>query len=111
MEDNDEENSPNSVSAILLKFRKVFHDKSMKALTEAFLELIGGVYKKSSDSPKMISNCKSLNLIEFKMAVMKSYKDMFSYKEIKDIFSFLDTTRDGRVDLKEFLTGIRVSIS
>lgn len=98
-----------SVSSLIVKFRKIFPDKSINALTACFLHLITGVNRKLSDSQKKAIDHKSLNLIEFKVTLIKNYRDKFTFSEIKDIFLFFDVNKNGRVELAEFVSGIRVS--
>ena len=109
MEIDEEIVSPCLITSLMVKFRKLFPDKSMKALTECFLQIIDGVYFRTSQSSKSISHQRSLNLIEFKMVILKKFKGKFAFSEIQDIFAFLDTNRNGRVELDEFVYGIRVS--
>jgi hypothetical protein len=96
------------LDVIILKMRKNFPDKSRKALIKAFSRLIAAVYKKASDSANIITNYKSLNLIEFKIAIAKNFKGKLVLSEIKEIFDFFDSNKNGRVELEEFITGIRV---
>jgi hypothetical protein len=102
----DDENF--GLDLIVQKMRKIFPDKSRKGLSKAFSRLIAAVYKKASDSANIITNYKSLNLIEFKIAIAKNFKGKLVLSEIKEIFSFFDSNKNGRVELEEFINGIRV---
>ena len=106
---NGSSNSPSYSS--IAKLRELFPDKTKSVLTAAFIQLIHGVYNRESDKAKILSNHNSLNLIEFKIAIMKKYKDKFLFSEIKDIFLYLDADRTGRVLCDQFVTGIRVRLS
>ena len=101
----------NSSNSSIAKLRELFPDKTRNVLATAFVQLIHYVYNRESDKAKILSNHNSLNLIEFKIATMKKYKDKFLFSEIKDIFLYLDVERTGRVLCDEFVTGIRVRIS
>ena len=94
----------------IAKLREMFPDKGKRVLAEAFVQLIHYVYNRESDKAKILSNHNSMNLIEFKIATMKKYKDRFLFSEIKDIFLYLDVDRTGRVLCDQFVTGIRVRL-
>lgn len=101
---------PSPISSLITKFRKNFPDKSTSALTSCFLHLITGVNRKLSECQGNVIDHQSLNLIEFKVTIIKNYKDKFSFSEIKDIFLFIDTNKNGRVGLEEFVFAVRVSL-
>ena len=57
------------------------------------------------------SFCKSLSLVEFKISVFKNIAtEKFSVVEVKELFTFMDTNKNGRLERDEFIAGIRVSI-
>jgi Ca2+-binding EF-hand superfamily protein len=95
----------NQDQALLQDFRKLFNDKSKKALQKAFVQL-GSVVYSSGGSIKL-----SFNLMEFKIALYKNYKHVFNFEQIKRIFLLLDANGSGRIEFDEFADGIRVSIS
>ena len=101
---------PSSINSLIAKLRKNFPDKSISALTACFLHLITGVNRRLSESQKKIIDHQSLNLIEFKVTIIKNYRDKFSFSDIKHIFLFMDINKNGRVELQEFVSAIRVSL-
>lgn len=111
MEGDEESISPCLISSLMVKFRKLFPDKSMDALTNYYIQIIDSINFRTSQSSKSNSNSnqKSLDLSDFKTAILKHYKGKFDFNEIKGIFTFLDTNRNGRVEVEEFVYGIRVS--
>jgi hypothetical protein len=90
------------IEILMGRFRKLFSDKSKRALQNVFVKLGSTVYA-SGGSIK-----KSFNLMEFKVALYKNYKQVFNFEEIKKIFYHLDTNGNGRVEFEEFADGIRV---
>mmetsp|Transcript_35862 Transcript_35862/g.33965 ORF Transcript_35862/g.33965 Transcript_35862/m.33965 type:complete len:506 (+) Transcript_35862:229-1746(+) len=108
---NSEDGEGFGLDLIIQKMRKIFPDKSRKGLIKAFSRLIAAVYKKASDSANIITNYKSLNLIEFKIAIAKNFKGKLVLSEIKEIFSFFDSNKNGRVELEEFINGIRGNLT
>ena len=55
------------------------------------------------------ANFRSLNLIEFKIAMYRFKSAGLTFEEIRRIFLWLDTSGNGRVECDEFVVGIRVS--
>ena len=47
--------------------------------------------------------------IEIKIAMVKGFETKFSLQEIKRIFERLDSDSSGRINLNEFIIGVRVS--
>ena len=99
------------IDAALRKIRKAFTDKSKKGLTKTFTELVSGDYKKTApnNTSESALESKSLTLIEFKIAILQSVTtEKFTFAEIRDLFVLFDTNKNGRLELDEFIMGIRV---
>lgn len=92
----------------VVKLRTLFQDKSKTALNAAFNEFVNKLCYRNSEKAIVVKDCNSLNLIEFKIAIMKTFRDVFLFTEVKDIFIFFDSSRTGRVQRDQFITGMRV---
>ena len=106
---------------LLDKFRSLFPDKSPTVLSNIFGEMTESVYKGKGEkeASKMSSAMKSrwgsiaakfrsLNLIEFKIAMYRFKTQQMTFEEIRRIFLWLDSSGNGRVEYDEFVAGIRV---
>lgn len=105
---------------MILKFRGLFPDKSKKELKSIFIDMTKSVYKNVGKDEKMTeisrnrwvavaTTLRSLNLIEFKIAMYRFKSAGLTFEEIRRVFIRLDTSENGRVEYDEFLAGIRVS--
>ena len=107
------------------KFRDLFDDKSHAKLKSHFIEMTNNIYQnekesKSKDSKMsnaaknrwgtLAASMRSLNLIEFKIAMHRFQNCGLSFDEIRRIFIFLDVSGNGRVEFDEFVTAIRVRL-
>ena len=108
--------------ALVTKFRELLPDKSPSVLSEIFFEMTNSVYKgKAKEGDKInetaaktpwgavAAKFRSLNLIEFKIAMYRFKSAGLTFEEIRRIFLWLDTSGNGRVECDEFVVGIRVS--
>ena len=104
---------------LILKFRKLFPDKSNRELKSIFIDMTMSVYKNVGKEEKMTddvrnrwgavaTSLRSLNLIEFKIAMYRFKSAGLTFEEIRRVFIYLDTSGNGRVEYNEFLAGIRV---
>ena len=109
-----------SDEVLILKFRDIFPDKSIRELKNIFIDMTNSVYKNVGKDEKMsedsrnrwgavASSLRSLNLIEFKIAMYRFKSAGLTFEEIRRVFIQLDTSGNGRVECDEFLAGIRVS--
>ena len=110
--------------ALVAKFRALLPNKSPSVLSEIFFEMTNSVYKckakegdnkpnetvKSTPWGAVAAKFRSLNLIEFKIAMYRFKSAGLTFEEIRRIFLWLDTSGNGRVECDEFVVGIRVSI-
>jgi hypothetical protein len=105
---------------LILKFRGLFPDKSRRELKNIFIDMTKSVYKNVGKDEKMTdvarnrwgavaASLRSLNLIEFKIAMYRFKSAGLTFEEIRRVFIHLDTSGNGRVEYDEFLAGIRVS--
>ena len=94
------------------RLRRVFHDKSTAALSNEFSLLANGAFKNLPGGlSESICDSKSLSLVDFKISVYKNIgTERFNVAEIKELFAYMDTNRNGRLERDEFIRGIRVSI-
>jgi hypothetical protein len=126
-----------NLDPVIYKFRSLFPDKSVKTLTNIFVEMTNSVYGKTGAGGKgkkdggggkgkekapaesagalerwgnLAANLRSMNLIEFKIAMYRYKSAGITFEEIRRIFIALDTSGNGRVELDEFLLGVRVSL-
>jgi hypothetical protein len=97
-----------STCPAVVKLRALFKDMSKVALNAAFTDFVNSVYYRDSDKAAAVKNCNSLNLIEFKIAIMKAFRDTFLFTEVKEIFVFFDSSKTGRVQRDQFILGMRV---
>lgn len=113
---------------LLLKFRSLFPDKSPAVLADLFCDMTNSVYQGKAakthgvEGYKMTEQAKnrwgsvaakfrSLNLIEFKIAMYRFRSVGLTFEEIRRIFLWLDTSGNGRVEYDEFVVGIRGELS
>lgn len=105
--------------SLILKFRGLFPDKSRRELKSIFIDMTKSVYKNVGKDEKMTevvrdrwgattAGLRSLNLIEFKIAMYRFKSAGLTFEEIRRVFIHLDTSGNGRVEYDEFLAGIRV---
>ena len=94
---------------LVARFRGLFQDKSLPALWDIFTEMTQSVYKSKSSSSSSSSTSRSLNLIEFKIAMIRFQSAKLTFEEIRRIFLWLDSSgnHNGRVEYDEFVAGIR----
>lgn len=108
-----------SEDSLIVKFRSLFPDKSKKELKIIFIDMTKSVYKNVGKDEKMSegarnrwgavsASLRSLNLIEFKIAMYRFKSAGLTFEEIRRVFIYLDTSGNGRVEYDEFLAGIRV---
>ena len=106
-------------NGLILKFRSIFPDKSRRELKNIFIDMTKSVYKNVGKDEKMsedarnrwgavAASLRSLNLIEFKIAMYRFKSAGLTFEEIRRVFIYLDTSGNGRVEYEEFLAGIRV---
>jgi Ca2+-binding EF-hand superfamily protein len=113
---------------LLLKFRGLFPEKSPAVLSDLFCDMTNSVYQGKAaktlgvEGYKMTEQAKnrwgsvaakfrSLNLIEFKIAMYRFRAVGLTFEEIRRIFLWLDTSGNGRVEYDEFVVGIRGELS
>lgn len=108
METGIEEACSRSTCPAVVKLRAQFKDMSKVALNTAFTDFVNSVYYRDSDKAQAVKNCNTLNLIEFKIAIMKAFRDTFLFTEVKEIFLFFDSSKTGRVQRDQFILGMRV---
>lgn len=117
--DSDRKMSVTSDETLILKFRDIFPDKSIRELKNIFIDMTKSVYKNVGKDEKInedsrnrwgaiASSLRSLNLIEFKIAMYRFKSAGLTFEEIRRVFIQLDTSGNGRVECDEFLAGIRV---
>jgi len=93
---------------LVSRFKALFPDKSLKTLYEIFTDMAQSVYKKQSSAS--VLSLVSLNLIEFKIAMVRFKSAKLSFEEIRRIFLWLDSdhgNHNGRVEYDEFVAGVR----
>ena len=111
--------STTTEDTLILKFRKLFPNKSNRELKSIFIDMTKSVYKNVVKEEKMTddvrnrwgtvaASLRSLNLIEFKIAMYRFKSAGLTFEEIRRVFIYLDTSGNGRVEYDEFLAGIRV---
>jgi hypothetical protein len=111
-----------SEDPLIVKFRSLFPDKSRKELKVIFVDMTKSVYKNTGKDEKMsdgarnrwgpvAASLRSLNLIEFKIAMYRFKHAGLTFEEIRRVFIHLDTSGNGRVEYDEFLVGIRGELS
>ena len=111
--------STTTEDTLILKFRKLFPNKSNGELKSIFIDMTKSVYKNVAKEEKMTydvrnrwgtvaASLRSLNLIEFKIAMYRFKSAGLTFEEIRRVFIYLDTSGNGRVEYDEFLAGIRV---
>ena len=108
---------------VIVKFRSQFQSKDPNVLAEIFSSMTDSVYQgKAKESNKMkaaaterwggiAAKFRSLNLIEFKIAMYRFKSAGLTFEEIRRIFLWLDRSGNGRVEYDEFVAGIRVRAS
>ena len=108
---------------VIAKFRNQFQSKDPTVLTEIFSSMTDSVYQgKAKENNKMkaaaterwggiAAKFRSLNLIEFKIAMYRFKSAGLTFEEIRRIFLWLDRSGNGRVEYDEFVAGIRVRIN
>ena len=108
---------------VIAKFRSQFQSKDPNVLAEIFSSMTDSVYQgKAKESNKMkaaaterwggiAAKFRSLNLIEFKIAMYRFKSAGLTFEEIRRIFLWLDRSGNGRVEYDEFVAGIRVRIN
>lgn len=108
METGVNEACSRSTCSAVVKLRALFKDMSKVGLNATFTGFVNSVYYRDSDKAQVVKNCNSLNLIEFKIAIMKAFRETFQFTEVKEIFLFFDSSKTGRVQREQFILGIRV---
>jgi Ca2+-binding EF-hand superfamily protein len=98
-----------SLEQLIEKFRGLFPLKSKKELKDVFNQMVA-LASKDNDPKQNKNKQASMNLVEFRIAMFKMQgADPMPFEDIKRIFAWLDANKNGRVDVDEFLLGVRVS--
>lgn len=88
----------------IVVFKKLSRNADLKKNNEILKSVFMNLYEmvnKTGDRP-------GLNLIEFKVSVYKIFPG-FKLDEIRRLFLYFDTDRNGRITVEEFIIGIKVT--